>query len=146
MENDKILNQLIEASEILKKQIEGLNLQLEIIKEQIDEHNGTIETLNGYSSSEENDIYMDAGSSTYISLRTTQLKSTLIRIGSDIYVEYDIKRAIEILNDRINDLKSVENKAMDELKKLSNQYNAVQDKLERIYSEMTGRNKNVQGA
>ncbi|MGC8993106.1 MAG: prefoldin subunit alpha [Thermoplasmata archaeon] len=146
MDDEKILNQLIETAEILKKQIEGLNIQLELIKEQINEHLNTIETLKGYKDTTDEYIYIDAGSSTYLFFQAMPNKNALIRIGSDVYVEYNLDKAIEILNERINDLKSVENKAIEEINKLSDQYNSVQDKIEMVYSMLSGRNRNVQGA
>lgn len=138
MENENALENLLATAEVLKKHIENLNVQLQLIREQRDEHYNAKVTLETYMKLENEEILMDIGADTFVYCKVSEKKRAMISIGSNVVVEYDIQKAIDKLNERIKDLEDMEKKFVQEMDKAQSQYSIVERRIDEIYNAYKG--------
>ncbi|MGC8663741.1 MAG: prefoldin subunit alpha [Thermoplasmata archaeon] len=143
MENENALENLLATADVLKKHIENLNVQIQFLREQREEHYNAKLTLESYLKLENEEILMDIGADTFVYCKVSEKKKAMISIGSNVILEYDIPKAIETLNSRIKDLEEAEKKFLQENEKAQSQYSAVERRIEEIYSSYKGKG-NVQ--
>jgi len=143
MENEGALENLLATADVLKKHIENLNVQIQFLREQREEHYNAKVTLENYLKMENEEILMDIGANTYVYCRVSEKKKAMISIGSNVIVEYDITRAIQTLDSRMKDLEDAERKFIQESEKAQAQYAAIERRVEEIYNSYKGK-ENVQ--
>ncbi|MEM0334553.1 MAG: prefoldin subunit alpha, partial [Thermoplasmata archaeon] len=139
MENEKTIDNLLATAELLKKQIENLNVQIAYVKEQIDDHNRAKITLENYLKIQENEVLVNVGADTFLYLNVNEKKRAMIPLGSGIVIESSIERAIEMLNSRIKDMNDIYSKLLQENDKAQSQYLAIEKRIEEIYREYQGK-------
>ncbi|MDP8012304.1 MAG: prefoldin subunit alpha [Thermoplasmata archaeon] len=143
MENENALENLLATADVLKKHIENLNLQIQFLREQKEEHYNAKLTLENYLKLENEEILMDIGANTFVYCKVSDKKRAMISIGSNIILEHDIPKAIQTLESRIKDLEEAEKKFIQEADKAQAQYAAIEKRVEEIYNSYKGKG-NVQ--
>lgn len=139
MENESTIENLLATADVLKKHIENLNVQIQFLREQRDEHFNARVTLENYLKMKDEEILMDIGAGTFVYCRVSEKKRAMISIGSNVILEYDIPKAIETLNSRIKDLEDAERKFIQESEKAQAQYAAIERRVEEIYNSYKGK-------
>ncbi len=144
MENEVSIEDLLATADLLKKHIENLTAQIQLIREKREEYENARKTLESYLTIDQNEILVNIGADTFIYCNVSDKKRALIPLGSNIILESDISKAISIIDERIKDFNNAEKRLIDETNSASSQYAMIEKKVEEIYNSLKGKG-NVQG-
>ncbi len=144
MENEVSIEDLLATADLLKKHIENLTAQIQLIREKREEYENAKKTLESYMNIDQKEILVNIGADTFIYCNVSDKKRALIPLGSDIILESDISKAISIIDERIKDFNNAEKSLIDETNSASSQYAMIEKKVEEIYNSLKGKG-NVQG-
>jgi len=144
MENEVSIEDLLATADLLKKHIENLTAQIQLIREKREEYENAKKTLESYMTIDQKEILVNIGADTFIYCNVSDKKRALIPLGSNIILESDISKAISIIDERIKDFNNAEKRLIDETNSASSQYAMIEKKVEEIYNSLKGKG-NVQG-
>ncbi len=133
----------IATLEGLKVQIENLQQQLAALELSIQEHEKAIETIEGYSKLNDEEILIPIGAGVLISA-TISGKKGLISIGNSLYTEMEIEKIAEKLKERKSELEKLRAKLMEDSYKLQENYALLSAKVEDDYRRYLEERRNVQ--
>ena len=142
--NEESLQQGIATLELIKVQIENLQKQIDTLQLSIQEHIRAIETLEGYTKIEKQEMLVPIGAGVFISVRMGEKKG-MLSIGNDLFVELPIERIIENLKTRHQSFETMLTKLTEDMKKLQGTYAALSERVEQDYQKYLEERGNVQG-
>ena len=95
---DNELRQAIAVMESYKERVEALSRQVQVLRVSLDEVNMASEALKAFKDAKEGDeILVPVGASTFIPVKVTANRSTVVGIGSNISVEKDVSDSVDYM-------------------------------------------------
>ncbi|KAA0005205.1 MAG: prefoldin subunit alpha [Thermoplasmata archaeon] len=119
-----------------QEQIEDIYGQIELIERLIEEYEKVVSTLIEMQKLEgEKDALMPVGANIFLYSTIKDTSKVLARIGSKVYVEKSVTKAIEFVNKKIEDLKRNEESLVKTAREIKQRMDEISKRL---------RDKNVQ--
>ena len=95
---DNELRQAIAVMESYKERVEALSRQVQVLRVSLDEVNMASEALKAFKDAKEGDeILVPVGASTFIPVKVTANRSSVVGIGSNISVEKDVSDSVDYM-------------------------------------------------
>jgi len=141
--NEEELQKGIATLELLKVQIENLQKQIDAIQLSIQEIIRAVETLEGYTKMENDEILVPIGAGVFISAKIGEKKG-IMGIGNNLFVDLPLEKMIESLKERRKKYEELLSKLTMDMKKLQENYAVLSDKVEKDYQKYLEEMKNVQ--
>ena len=141
--NEDELQKGIATLELLKVQLENLQKQIDAIQLSIQEIIRAVETLEGYTKMENDEILVPIGAGVFISAKIGEKKG-IMSIGNNIFVDLPLEKMIESLKERRKKYEELLSKLTIDMKKLQENYAVLSDKVEKDYQKYLEEMKNVQ--
>lgn len=141
--NEDELQKGIATLELLKVQIENLQKQIDAIQLSIQEIIRAVETLEGYTKMENDEILVPIGAGVFISAKIGEKKG-IMGIGNNLFVDLPLEKMIESLKERRKKYEELLSKLTIDMKKLQENYAVLSDKVEKDYQKYLEEMKNVQ--
>jgi len=141
--NEDELQKGIATLELLKVQIENLQKQIDAIQLSIQEIIRAVETLEGYTKMENDEILVPIGAGVFISAKISEKKG-IMGIGNNLFVDLPLEKMIESLKERRKKYEELLSKLTMDMKKLQENYAVLSEKIEKDYQKYLEEMKNVQ--
>ncbi len=141
--NEEELQKGIATLELLKVQIENLQKQIDAIQLSIQEIIRAVETLEGYTKMENDEILVPIGAGVFISAKISEKKG-IMGIGNNLFVDLPLEKMIESLKERRKKYEELLSKLTMDMKKLQENYAVLSEKVEKDYQKYLEEMKNVQ--
>ena len=141
--NEDELQKGIATLELLKVQIENLQKQIDAIQLSIQEIIRAVETLEGYTKMENDEILVPIGAGVFISAKIGEKKG-IMGIGNNLFVDLPLEKMIESLKERRKKYEELLSKLTMDMKKLQENYAVLSEKVEKDYQKYLEEMKNVQ--
>ncbi|OYT60507.1 prefoldin subunit alpha [Euryarchaeota archaeon ex4484_178] len=141
--NEEELQKGIATLELLKVQIENLQKQIDAIQLSIQEIIRAVETLEGYTKMENDEILVPIGAGVFISAKIGEKKG-IMGIGNNLFVDLPLEKMIESLKERRKKYEELLSKLTMDMKKLQENYAVLSEKVEKDYQKYLEEMKNVQ--
>ena len=141
--NEDELQKGIATLELLKVQIENLQKQIDAIQLSIQEIIRAVETLEGYTKMENDEILVPIGAGVFISAKISEKKG-IMGIGNNLFVDLPLEKMIESLKERRKKYEELLSKLTMDMKKLQENYAVLSEKVEKDYQKYLEEMKNVQ--
>lgn len=108
------LNRLAIQAQLLQREGQALEGQIDIMRTTISDMNATIDTLNNLEMAK-NEGLLPVGSGAYITCKQVDADSVLISVGAGLIVRKKAKEAVEILDGRLKSVSGAFEKAQKNL-------------------------------
>lgn len=139
-EKEKEFQKSLMMLEVYRNQIDTLSRQIEIVGASLEEHLRAKETLTQYKKIEKGkELLVPIGATIFLFVNAKESAKVLMGIGSSILVDKGIDEAIEMVEERIKELKETEKKIAEELRKVQGQATALSQRTQTLYSELEGK-------
>lgn len=141
MKDEEEINRLAIKAQLLTREGQALQGQLDVMQATITDLNATIDTLKNLKKAKENGI-VPVGSGTYITCKEIDIDSALISVGAGFILKKNVGEAAEILEKR-------REMAADSLEKAQKALLSVNESLQEINARaslITARMENVRSA
>ena len=113
MNRDELKN-ISQMRDLNHQKITQIEEQISKLDQVIQEHETVHRSLNQLTNVEDNEGMVPIGAGVQIPIKYTNVKSTIIDIGSGIHAERSLKGTMELLNKRINELKELVDQLVEE--------------------------------
>ena len=97
------LNRLAIQAQLLQREGQALEGQLDVMRTTISDLNATIDTLNNLSKAKDAGL-LPVGSGAYITCKEVDQDSVLISVGAGLIVRKKAKEAVEVLEERLKNV------------------------------------------
>ncbi|MFH1306915.1 MAG: prefoldin subunit alpha [Candidatus Micrarchaeota archaeon] len=136
---DEELNRLAMQAQLLQREGQILQGQIDIMESTVRDLNATIDSLKNLKLAKDKAI-LPIGSGAYIACKEVDINSVLISVGAGIIMKKDAKEAISILEDRLKNVNASFEKAQRNLINVNERIQGINAKA----SVLATRMENVQ--
>jgi len=133
------LEELAERYNELVSLVNTLSQNLTVVNMTINELNNAKAVLEQLSKGAVSDSYVTIGSGVYIKADAKDNTRVLVDIGEDYVVEMPIQQAIELINNRLNELNATRERLEEQLAQAIRSSNELRDLLTAIYASLARR-------
>ena len=131
MNRDELKN-ISQMRDLNHQKITQIEEQISKLDQVIQEHETVHRSLNQLTNVEDNEGMVPIGAGVQIPIKYTNVKSTIIDIGSGIHAERSLKGTMELLNKRINELKELVDQLVEEHSTTSSSIRELNIRLEEV--------------
>lgn len=122
--------------QLMKQQLKALVEERNIIIERVNELNTSIDALQKLEGvKKEDEMWSSVGSSTFVKSDIKDTENVLVSIGAGIVVKETRTRAIEILDERLNELKKIDTEFLSEIAKFAQAIEILEPQVEKLAEE-----------
>lgn len=131
--------QLMGTMEFLKAQLESMYRQQELVALSIEDHERCATTMKAYKEMKEGDeILVPVGADSFVFAKLSSPERAVFGIGSGLRVEEGVDKGLERIERRLDEYRNVESQLLTRIKELEMNATAVQDRINLIYSQVSG--------
>ena len=141
MNRDELKN-ISQMRDLNHQKISQIEEQISKLDQVIQEHESVFRSLTQLGKSEDSDGMVPIGAGIQIPIKYTNVKSTIIDIGSGIHAEKSIEETIKLIGTRIDELKTLIDQLVEEHSTTSNSIKELTAKLEDAISTQQSANQN----
>lgn len=132
--DEKELSESVKTLEMYRVQLEGLEQQLEMIRQSAETHVRAKETMENYKNLKEGaDTLIPIGADSFLFACVKRPDRAMLSIGSDVLIEADMGDAIAKLNERINELEGAMNELSKKTGELTNKAAELTARVQEAY-------------
>jgi len=136
------LKNISQMRDLNHQKISQIEEQISKLDQVIQEHESVFRSLTQLGKSEDSDGMVPIGAGIQIPIKYTNVKSTIIDIGSGIHAEKSIEETIKLIGTRIDELKTLIDQLVEEHSTTSNSIKELTAKLEDAISTQQSANQN----
>jgi len=136
------LKNISQMRDLNHQKISQIEEQISKLDQVIQEHESVFRSLTQLGKSEDSEGMVPIGAGIQIPIKYTNVKSTIIDIGSGIHAEKSIEETIKLIGTRIDELKTLIDQLVEEHSTTSNSIKELTTKLEEAISTQQATNQN----